>query len=138
MLPAISQPLLVAQSIPADALQPTFAQIQDGISGVVAPASLLGIAACSVEKLGLLSSTHTVDWSAGVMDGEVTIEVASTVNYTGAWAPVVVINFQTTSAGVPGPKQDYVNVAGGYAAFRHRITKQVTGGLVSTKIAGSV
>lgn len=119
-------------------MQPAFATIPQSINGVVAPGGLLGIAACSVEKLGLLSSTHTVSWSAGALDGEVTIEVADEVNYTGAWAPLAVVNFQTTSSGISGPKQDYVNVPGGYAAFRHRITKQVTGGTVTTKITGSV
>lgn len=134
----ISQRLLVRQYIPADPLQPLFALIQDGTNGAKVPDILQGVAACCTEKLGLLSTTHTVTWDAGVMDGEVTIEVADEVNYTGAWAPVGVVNFQSTSAGVAGPKQDYINVPGGYAAFRHRITRQVTGGTVTTKIAGSV
>lgn len=138
MLPAISQRLLVAQSLPALAVQPGFAQIQDGINGVSAPSFILGIAVCCTEKLGALTTTHTANWTAGCLDGEVTIEVADEVNYPGAWAPIAVLNFQTTSAGVVGPKQDYATVTGGYAAYRHRITKQVTGGTVTTKIAGSV
>jgi len=138
MLPAISQRLLVNQTLAADAAQPQFALIQDGINGVKVPDSLVGVAACCTEKLGLVTTRHTVNWSAGCLDGEVTVETADEVNYTGAWAPVGVINFQTTSPGVNGPKQDYIDTPGGAAAYRHRITKQVTGGTVTTKIAGSV
>ncbi len=138
MLPAISQRLLVNQSLPADAAQPKFALIQDGTNGVKVPDTLVGIAACCVEKLGALTTTHTMSWTAGCLDGEVAIEVADEVNYTGAWAPVALVNFQTSSPGVQGPKQDYATITGGYAAYRHRITKQVTGGTVTTKIAGSV
>lgn len=138
MLPALSQRLLVNQSIQADAVQPLFALIQDGTNGAKVPDSLVGIAACCTEKLGLLSTRHIISWGPGVMDGEVTIEIADEVNYTGAWAPVGVINFLTTSAGVQGPKQDFLDLTGGAPAYRHRITKQVTGGTVTTKIVGSV
>src|SRR5437016_3236434 len=132
MLPAISQALLVSQNLPADAVQPKFALIQDGVNGARVPDALVGIAAVNCEKLGLVGSTHHVRWAEGVLEGEVTIEVADEVNYTGAWTPVAVVTFSGLA-----PKQDYVTVAGTYAAYRHRITQPVQGGSVSTKIVGS-
>ncbi len=133
MLPGISQRLLVGQNIPADAVQPTFALIQDGINGVQAPASLVGIAACCTEKLGLVSTNHHVSWAPGVVEGEVTIEVADEVNYVGAWTPLAVVTFAGSA-----PKQDVVTIDGGYGAYRHRITAIVEGGSVTTKIVGTV
>jgi hypothetical protein len=133
MLPALSQALLVKQTIAADALQPTFAAIPDGLSGVAAPAGLLGIAVVNAEKLGLLTTTHHVRWNEGVQVGEVTVEVADEVTYTGAWKSVAVVTFAGQA-----PYQDFVTVTGPHAAYRHRITTQVTGGSVSTKIVGSV
>ncbi len=133
MLPALSQWLLVNQNLPADAIQPLFAQLQDGTSGVQVSSSLQGIAVVNCEKLGLLSTTHHVRWLEGVLEGEVTIEVADEVNYPGAWTPVAVVTFTGQA-----PRQDIVTVAGGYGAYRHRITAPVQGGSVTTKIIGSI
>ncbi len=136
MLPALSQRLLVNQTIPADPMQPKFALIPDGVSGVAVPAGLVGIAVVNCEKLGLISTNHHVNWAPGVLEGEVTIEVADEVNYTGAWTPIRVVNYQTTSSTVQAPKQDVVTIDGTFAAFRHRITGYVAGGSVTTKIVG--
>ncbi len=137
MLPALSQRLLVNQTIPADPMQPAFALIPDGINGARVPSGLVGIAAVNCEKLGLIATTHHVNWAPGVLEGEVTVEVADEVNYTGAWTPVAVVNVQTTSPTVQAPKQDVVQVDGSYGAYRHRITGYVAGGSVTTKIVGA-
>lgn len=150
-LPALSQRLLVNQSIAADAAQPSFATVKDGLSGVAVPDSLVGVALVNCEKLGLLSSSHYVSWGAGVLVGEVTIETADEVTYTGAWMPVAVVNFATgvTPSGIAaitafddptqaGPRQSAVNIVGAFKTFRHRITGSVQGGTVTTSIAGAV
>lgn len=132
MLPVLSQRLLVNQTIPADAVQPLFALIPDGLSGVRVPDALVGIAAVNTEKLGLITTTHHARWTEGVLQGEVTVEVADEVNYTGAWTPVAVLTFNGQA-----PKEDYVTVAGTFGAYRHRITLPVQGGAVTTKIVGT-
>src|SRR4051794_21326651 len=89
--------------------------------------------AASLNRLGLVETTHHISWSTGVSVGEVTIETADDVDYTGTWAPVAVITFAGTA-----PKQDYARVQGTYGAIRHRLSVAVTGGTVTTKIEGSV
>jgi hypothetical protein len=132
MLPAISQYLLVNQSIAADPVQPLMALVPSGISGVRVPDALLGVAVVNVEKLGLESSSHTANWAAGTLEGEVTVEVADEVNYTGAWQPVAVLTFNGQA-----PKLDIVQIDGSYNCFRHRISAPVAGGSVTTKIVGT-
>lgn len=132
MFPVLSQRLLVQQNVQADAVQPLFALIPDGINGARVPDALVGIAAINCEKLGLDATTHHVRWNEGVLVGEVTIEVASEVNYTGAWTPVGVVTFSGVA-----PKEDTVTIKGPYGAYRHRITQQVQGGSVTTKIVGT-
>lgn len=131
MLPAISQRLLVAQTAQADPNQPSAAGY-DGLSGVTIQNA--GCVAVTVEKLGLYTSTHFVNWAAGVLAGEVTIEVADEPSYTGPWTPIPggVVTFVGSA-----PKQDMVKIDGAYPAFRHRITQGVVGGSVSTKIVGT-
>lgn len=149
MLPAISSKLLVAQTAVADAAQPGLAPF-DGMCGVATPNP--GIAAVNVEKLGLLTTSHNVNWAAGVLQGEVTIEIADELSYTGPWVPIAVVNFVagvtsiapntavknvSGSAGQPAPRQDVVIIEGAYGAYRHRITQPVVGGSVTTKIVGT-
>lgn len=132
MLPAISQKLLVNQTAQADPSQPS-AATYDGLSGPTI--QNLGCVAVSVEKLGLLTTTHYINWATGVVQGEVTIEVADEPSYTGPWtaAPGGVVTFSGSA-----PKQDIVQIPGAFAAFRHRISSAVVAGSVTTKIAGSV
>jgi hypothetical protein len=134
MLPALSQYLLVNQNVQADAIQPLFATIPDGVSGVRVPDALLGIAVVNCEKLGLRTSTHHIRWNAGVIQGEVTIESASEVTYTGAWTPLRTVNFQAIAQNAP--REDLVIIDGNAAAYRHRITLPVAGGSVTTKMVG--
>lgn len=131
MLPVLSQYLLRQQSAAANALQPALANI-GALSGVAAPVGLSGLALVNCEKLGLDTTTHYINWSSGVIQGEVTIEVADEVNYTGAWTLVATVTFAGTA-----PKIDYVTVEGAHGAYRHRITQPVVGGSVTTKIVGT-
>jgi hypothetical protein len=130
VFPALSQKLLVNQSVVADPSQPA-AAAYDGLSGPQVPAP--GVAQVSCEKLGLWSVTHFISWAAGVTIGEVTIEAADEPSYTGPWqaiAPPVTFN------GV-APKQDVVTIQGTFGAIRHRITQPVVGGSVTTKVVGT-
>lgn len=82
---------------------------------------------------GVLSTTHTVEWSDGASSGVVEIETAPSEVYGGTWASVGTI----TNSGT-GPRVDVLYVPGSYPAFRHRISTPVTDGTVTTKIAGSL
>lgn len=82
---------------------------------------------------GLLSSTHTVEWSDSASSGVVEIEAASSEAYAGTWSPVATVTFSGTA-----PKVDHVHVPGSYPAFRHRLSQPVTDGTVTTKISGSI
>lgn len=127
-LPVLSTKLLVGQSVVADPSQPNLAPFSG--SGVIVPNP--GVAAVSVEKLGLLSTTHHVKWSAGVLVGEVTIECSGEVNDTDPWSPLYTLTFSGQA-----PKQDSVVINGTFGALRHRITVPVAGGSVTTKVTGT-
>ena len=88
--------------------------------------------AVDCKQLGLFTSTHYFRWSAGVLAGEVTIETADDVAYTGEWVPIKVVTFAGLS-----PRQDMVTIDGAYAALRHRVTGAPSGGSVTTKILGT-
>lgn len=131
MVPVLSTKLLVAQTSLADPSQAWLANV-DGLSGVSVNSSAPGVAVVSTEKLGLMTSTHYANWSAGVTEGEVTIETADEPSYTGPWIALQALTFQGSA-----PKLDSVTIAGTYGAFRHRITIPVVGGSVTTKVTGT-
>lgn len=89
-------------------------------------------------KLGCEETTHTFDWSAGVANGVIQIEVATSPEYAGIWANVATLTFDNTT-GTPGdaPRQDYVRVQGTYPAMRHRVDGTIEGGTVTSRIDGS-
>lgn len=68
-----------------------------------------------------------IDWSTGVTAGGVTIETAVDQNYTGTWAPLIVVAFSSTA-----PRQDVVQITGVHWAIRSRISTNMTGGTVTT------
>lgn len=70
-----------------------------------------------------------VDWSTSISAGAVTIESAVDENYTGTWAPLIVVTYASGS-----PKQDIVQITGVHWAIRTRISTAMTGGTVSTWI----
>jgi hypothetical protein len=109
MLTAIDRPMLAAQSA------------LNAVSTAI-----------DVARLGLVETTHYIDWSNGISAGAVIIETASDPLYAGTWAPV-----QTVTYAAGSPKQEYVRVQGQYKALRHRISTGTTGGTVSSRIVGS-
>lgn len=133
-LPALSQRLLVNQTVMADPSQPKYANF-DALSGTNAALQTPGVAAVTCEKLGLLESTHYIKWGAGVTAGEITIETSSEVSDTDPWPSEQVINF--ADANLPAPRQDKVRIQGTHGAYRHRITVPIQGGTVTTKIVAS-
>lgn len=78
----------------------------------------------------LIYVTHTVEWSAGVSAGVVSIEAAPSADYAGTWSVLAVV---VTSA---GSSVDTVVLPGSYYAIRHRISTAVIGGTVTTKVLG--
>lgn len=68
-----------------------------------------------------------VDWGTGTASGAVTIESAVDANYTGTWAPLIVVTFSATA-----PKQDIVQITGVHWAIRTRISTVLAGGTVNT------
>jgi hypothetical protein len=106
---AISQPLLVAQSVDETA---------------VATPEVFKYSGCQ-------RTTHYVSWGTGVTAGVVEIETADDPSYTGTWAPIATVTYASGA-----PRQSYVYVEGSYEAFRHRISTAVAGGTVSTRIMG--
>lgn len=85
--------------------------------------------------LDVITTKHSVEWAEGVSVGEVTIEEADKEDWAGAWALVATVTFDGSVT--PAPKVDIVNVNANGRAYRHRITTQVEGGSVTTKISGS-
>lgn len=85
--------------------------------------------------LGSINTKHSIEWAEGVATGEVTIEEADKEDYAGAWALVATVTFDGSVT--PAPKVDIVNATANGRAYRHRITGQVEGGSVTTKISGS-
>lgn len=67
-----------------------------------------------------------VVWSTGVNAGAVTIETAHDPNYSGTWAPLVVVTWSGSAN-----KEDVVQITGIHAALRPRVSTNVTGGTVS-------
>lgn len=87
--------------------------------------------AVSPLEAGCASTDHYINWGTGVSSGVVQIEVADNPDYTGTWAPVRTVTYDSGS-----PKQDYVSVSGAPKAIRHRIETAVGGGTVTTRIVG--
>lgn len=85
--------------------------------------------------LGSINTKHLIEWAEGVSVGEVTIEQAANETYAGAWSPVAVVTFDGSVT--PAPKVDVVDSVSNGLAYRHRITLQVEGGSVTTKLSGS-
>lgn len=131
MLPVVSSRLLVAQTAVADPSQPWLAAV-DGLSGVAVNPSFPGVASISAEKYGTMTTTHYINWAAGVVMGEVTIESSDEPSYTGPWVVEQVVTF---SGGAP--KLDKVVIEGAFGAIRHRITQPVVGGSVTTKLVAT-
>lgn len=68
-----------------------------------------------------------VDWGVNVTSGAVTVESAVDQNYTGTWAPLVVVTFSATA-----PKQDVVQITGVHWSIRTRISTVLAGGTVNS------
>lgn len=84
---------------------------------------------------GCVDTTHVIHWDAGVSSGEVTIETAISEEFAGQWSPLLVVPFV---ARVPGVAQDdSYRIPGNYRCFKHRITKIVLDGNVTTWINGT-
>jgi hypothetical protein len=83
---------------------------------------------------GCEDSTSIIEWGDGVNAGEVTVETAYRPDYAGLWTPLAVFTFDGSTD--PAPKTEYVRHQGAYRAIRHRITLEVEGGTVTTRIRG--
>jgi lipocalin len=68
-----------------------------------------------------------VIWSAGVNAGQVKMETAFDVSYTGTWAPIATADFVASTVQV-------VQATGAYRAVRARISTTVTGGTVDVRL----
>lgn len=84
-----------------------------------------------VSRWGLLTSAHTVYWDDTAVDGEVVIESAPTPGYAGIWVNEGTIPFVAPS------RADLVMVNGPRAVIRHRVSRIVLGGTVSSRIDGA-
>lgn len=69
-----------------------------------------------------------VIFSPGVTAGTVIVESADSSSFTGEWASLVVLPFVTAN------KQHVVQITGGLAAVRTRISVAIVGGTVSSKL----
>jgi hypothetical protein len=65
-------------------------------------------------------------WGAGTSAGVITLESATTAEYTGTWAPVTTVTWSAAS------KQDLISLTGLHMNLRARISTPVVGGTVST------
>jgi hypothetical protein len=93
-------------------------------------ANTAGVA--NLRGLGCLSTTHTVRWDDGVGAGVVVLEVADDVTFTGTWQLMQTFPFA-------GPNRvDVYKLDGPYKAIRHRITEDIVGGTVTSRIMGSM
>jgi hypothetical protein len=67
-------------------------------------------------------------WGAGVGSGGVTVETAHDPNYTGTWAPLVVVPWSAAS------HEDVVQITGIHGAIRTRISTVLAGGTIDSWI----
>ncbi len=89
-----------------------------------------GTAVAVALRTGPTELVHYIKWGTGVSAGQVVVEGAGRIDDT-AWAPLLTITFDGTA-----PKQDAPRTPGGHAVIRHRISQEVLGGTVVTKLEG--
>lgn len=73
-----------------------------------------------------------LDWGTGTVSGAITVETAHALEYTGTWAPLVVVPFAGTA-----PKEDVIQITGIFGAIRTRVSTVLAGGTVKTWFVGN-